>query len=44
MRKLLYLKKLDAAGNKVYTGLAGLVMSVVIIMIVVILRSLIFGA
>ncbi len=38
------MRKLDVTGNMVYTGLAGLVMSVVIIMIVVILRSLIFGA
>lgn len=44
MRKLLYMKKNDAAGNIIYTGLAGLVMSVVVILLVAILRSLIFGA
>ncbi len=37
------MNKLDTVGILVYLGLAGLVMSTLIILIVVVLRSLIFG-
>lgn len=38
------MKKLDVAGNVVYTALAGLVAAIVVLLVVVIIRSLVLGA
>ncbi len=38
------MKKLDVVGNMVYIGLAGMVVGLVVILVMTILKSLIFGA
>ncbi len=38
------MRKLDITGDVIYTGLAGVVVGLVVILAVTVLRSLIFGA